>query len=45
LKADFGAEAVRPKSANTVPIVEHYLPDYLIKRFGEQIAEDIKAVG
>ena len=42
LKADFGADAVRPKSENTIPIVEHYVRDYLIKRFGEQIAEDIK---
>src|SRR6202035_5091256 len=29
LKADFGADAVRPKSANTIPIVEHYVRDYL----------------
>ncbi|HSY66138.1 MAG TPA: hypothetical protein VK829_16195 [Terriglobales bacterium] len=42
LKADFGADTVRPKSANTIPIVEHYVRDYLVKRFGEQIAEDIK---
>src|SRR5260370_9163138 len=42
LRADFGADAVRPKSANTIPIVEHYVRDYLIKRFGERIAEDIK---
>jgi integrase len=42
LKADFGADAVRPKSVNTIPIVEHYVRDYLVKRFGEQIAEDIK---
>ena len=42
LKADFGADAVRPKSANTIPIVEHYVRDYLIKRFGQRIAEDIK---
>ncbi len=42
LKADFGADSVRPKSANTIPIVEHYVRDYLIKRFGERIAEDIK---
>src|SRR5271154_3631171 len=41
LKADFGSDAVRPKSANTIPIVEHYVRDYLIKRFGEQIAGDI----
>jgi hypothetical protein len=25
LKADFGADAVRPKSANTIPIVTYYL--------------------
>jgi integrase len=42
LKVDFGADALRPKSANTIPIVEHHVRDYLIKRFGEQIAEDIK---
>ena len=42
LKADFGSDAVRPKSANTIPIVEHYVRDYLTQRFGEQIAEDIK---
>jgi integrase len=42
LKADFGADAVRPKSANTIPIVEHYVRDYLVKRFGGEVAEDIK---
>jgi integrase len=42
LKADFGADAVRPKSVNTIPIVEHYVRDYLTERFGGQIAEDIK---
>ncbi len=42
LNADFGADAVRPKSANTIPIVEHYVRDYLTRRFGGQIAEDIK---
>jgi integrase len=42
LKADFGADSVRPKSANTIPIVEHYVRDYLVERFGDQIAEDIK---
>ena len=42
LKADFGSDAVRPKSANTIPIVEHYVRGYLIKRFGEDIADDIK---
>jgi integrase len=42
LKADFGADAVRPKSANTIPNVEHYVRDYLVERFGDSIAEDIK---
>src|SRR5690349_18535535 len=42
LKADFGSDAGRPKSANTIPIVEHYVRDYLVERFGGQIAEDIK---
>jgi integrase len=42
LKADFGADAVRPKSANTIPIVEHYVRDYLMSRFGDEIADDIK---
>ena len=42
LKADFGADSVRPKSMNTIPIVEHYVRDYLIERFGEAIADDIK---
>jgi hypothetical protein len=39
---DFGADAVGPKLANTIPIVEHYVRDFLIKRFGQRIAEDIK---
>ncbi len=42
LRVDFGEDAVRPKSANTIPIVEHYVRDYLVARFGTQIAEDIK---
>jgi integrase len=42
LKADFGADALRPKSATTIPIVEHYIRDYLVGRFGEARAEDIK---
>ncbi len=42
LKADFGPDAVRPKSVNTIPIVEHYVRDYLIARWGDEIAEDIK---
>jgi integrase len=42
LKADFGEDAVRPKSVNTIPIVEHYVRDYLIARWGGEIADDIK---
>ena len=32
LKADFGEDAVRPKSENTIPIVQHHVRDYLIAR-------------
>jgi integrase len=42
LKVDFGPDAVRPKSSNTIPITEHIVRDYLIARWGEEIAEDIK---
>ena len=42
LKSDFGADAVRPKSANTIPIVEHYVRDYLIARWGGELAYGIK---
>lgn len=42
LKSDFGADAVRPKSENTTSIVEHIVRDYLITRWGNDIAEDIK---
>jgi integrase len=42
LKADFGADAVRPKSENTIPIVEHYVRDYLVARWGAEIADDIR---
>ncbi len=42
LKADFGADAVRPKSENTIIITEHIVRDYLIARWGGEIAEDIK---
>jgi integrase len=44
LKAEHGADAVREKSATTVPIVEHYVRDYLIARWGEQFAEDIPPI-
>jgi integrase len=42
LKADFGEDAVRPKSENTIPIVTHYVRDYLSARWGNEIAEDIR---
>lgn len=42
LAADFGADAVRPKSANSTTIMEHIVRDYLIDRWGNEIAEDIK---
>jgi integrase len=42
LRADFGEDAVRPKSENTALTVQHIVRDYLIPRFGTQIAEDIK---
>jgi hypothetical protein len=38
LKADFGEDAVRQKSVNTIPIVEHYIRDYLIARWGNELA-------
>jgi integrase len=44
LTADFGESAMRPKSVNTVPIVAHYVRDYLIARWGDEIAEDIKPI-
>jgi integrase len=42
LKADFGEDAVRPKSENTTDVTEHIVRDYLIPRWGKEIAEDIK---
>ena len=42
LKADFGDDAVRQKSVNTIPIVEHYVRDYLVARWGNELAGDIR---
>ena len=42
LKADFGVDSVRPKSENTISHVEHIVRAYLVPRFGNEIAEDIK---
>ncbi len=35
-------DAVRPKSKNSTSIMEHIVRDYLIARWGKEIAEDIK---
>jgi hypothetical protein len=42
LKSDFGEDAVRPKSLTTVPIVEHYVRDYVTAQWAHRIADDIK---
>ena len=42
LKTDFGRDAIRPKSINTIAAVERYARNYLIPRWGKEIAEDIK---
>jgi integrase len=42
LRADFGADAVRPKSVNTTQHVECVVRQYLVPRFGDEVAEDIK---
>jgi len=42
LKADFGEDAAREKSETTIPIVQHYVRHYLIPRWGDSIADDIK---
>jgi integrase len=41
LKSDMGEDAIRPKSATTIPIVEHYVRDYLIPTWGKELADDI----
>jgi integrase len=42
LRADFGTDAVCPKSEGTVLNMQHIVRDYLVPRFGMEIAEDIK---
>jgi hypothetical protein len=37
LKADFGSDAVRPKSENTTGITEHIVRDYLIARWAGKL--------
>jgi integrase len=42
LKSDFGEDAIRPKSINTIAAVERYTRNYLIPRWGGEIADEIK---
>ena len=44
LKADFGPDAVRPKSDDTAANMRHVVRDYLNPRWGSVVAEDIKAI-
>jgi integrase len=42
LKADFGEDAVRPKTVNTITITQHIVRHYLVDHWGNEFAEDIK---
>jgi integrase len=42
LKADFGPDAVRPKTERTTLNTQQIVRSYLIPRWGDKIAEDIK---
>ena len=42
LKADFGEDAVRPKTERTTLNTQQIVRSYLIPRWGDEIAEDIK---
>ncbi|HEY1465002.1 MAG TPA: site-specific integrase [Terriglobales bacterium] len=42
MKADFGPDAVRPKSENSTANMHHIVYDYFIPRWGTEIAEDVK---
>jgi len=42
LKTDCGPDALRPKSPNTIPITEHIVRNYLSKRWGKEVADEIK---
>jgi integrase len=44
LKAEHGADAVREKSATTIPTVQRYVRHYLIGRWNHAIADDIKPI-
>jgi len=43
LKVEFDPEVTaNPKSENTMPILDHYVRDFLIAEWGDEIAEDIE---
>ena len=42
LRADFGQDAVRPKTEGTTANTQHIVRQHLIPRWGNEIAEDIK---
>jgi integrase len=43
LKVEFDPEVTAsPKSENTKPILDHYVRDFLIAKWGDQVAEDIE---
>ncbi len=44
LKADFGENAVRPKSDNTIAVTNHVVRNYLVPRWRNQIADEIKSL-
>lgn len=44
LRADFGEDAMRPKSEGTTLNMNHIVRDYLLPRFGQEMAEDIKSL-
>jgi integrase len=44
LRADFGQDAVRPKSEDTELNMNHIVRDYLIPRFGNEIADQTHAI-
>lgn len=44
LKADFGEDAARKKCETTIPIITHYVRDYLIPRWKDAVAEDISPI-
>ena len=44
LKVEHGPDAVRQKSDTTIPIVRHYVRDYLIPRWRGELAEEIPSI-